>query len=345
MAGFEEKTEQPTGRKRQKAREQGQVARSKELTSMASTAGMLTIFYFIGSTVFIDMGNLVKDFLYMNYSYDLIKNFRIVSIRAVEMLAPFFAAGVFMAVFSNVVQGGFVFKPPKLDLQRLNPLEGAKKMFLRHALMELLKGLAKFSVGAFLLYMVLKRKIGESIMMQDMDVALIGSATSDIVFYAVKVIFLTFLVIAILDYVNEKWKFERSLRMTKQEVKDEYKETEGNPMVKARIRSIQREAARKRMMQEVPQATVVITNPTHFAVALKYTEGRMSAPKVVAKGAGFVARKIREIALKHYVPIVEDKPLARALFRVELGREIPHDLYRAVARILAYVYRLRGATA
>jgi len=342
MAEFEEKTEQPTGRRREKAREEGQVARSRELASMASTAGMLIVFALTGRQIFSDISGMIRYSLRIDRDMDVLSSFRLFSMWGMELLLPFFGMAVFMAIFSNAVQGGIVFKPLKVDMNRFNPAEGLKRLFSVHAFMEFIKGLAKFGVGGLLVYMILKKMTGLAVLMQDMDIEGIGRTTYYIIFYAVKVIFGTFFVIAVLDYINEKWKFERSLRMTKQEVKDEQKQTEGNPMVKARIRSLQREAARRRMMQEVPRATVVITNPTHYAVALKYVDGVMPAPRVVAKGAGFVAQKIRETAVRHYVPVVEDRPLARALFRVELNSEIPGELYRAVAKILAYVFRLKG---
>jgi flagellar biosynthetic protein FlhB len=152
----------------------------------------------------------------------------------------------------------------------------------------------------------------------------------------------TFLVLAVADYFYERWRFEQSIRMSREELKEEFKETEGDPLIKSRVKSLQKEMARRRMMQEIPKATVVITNPTHIAVALKYKNNEMSAPKVIAKGAGFVAEKIREVAGRHRIPIVEDKPIARALYKVKIGQSIPEELYKAVARILAYIYKLRG---
>jgi flagellar biosynthetic protein FlhB len=156
----------------------------------------------------------------------------------------------------------------------------------------------------------------------------------------VLVVFIVFLALALIDYLIERWRFERSIKMTRYELKEEMKEHEGDPLVKSRIKSIQRELARKRMMQEVPKATVVITNPAHLAVALMYRKNETPAPKVIAKGAGLVADKIKEIARKHSIPIVEDKPLAQALYKLEIGSTIPEELYRAVARILAYLYRI-----
>jgi len=155
--------------------------------------------------------------------------------------------------------------------------------------------------------------------------------------------FTTYFVLALADYLYERWKFERSIRMSKEEIREEFRESEGDPHIKAKIKSLRKEVARRRMMEAVPKATVVITNPTHIAVALQYKKNEASAPKVIAKGKGYMAEKIRSLARKHGIPIMEDKPLARALFKVKLDSFIPGELYKAVARILAYIYKLRGA--
>jgi len=174
-----------------------------------------------------------------------------------------------------------------------------------------------------------------------MDISSITIVMSGLILHTLKVGFICFLVISVLDYISEKWKYEQSLKMSSEEIKEEYKQTEGNPQVKSRIRSIQRDLARQRMMQEVPKATVVITNPTHLAIALKYEKGETDAPKIVAKGADYLAQRIRETARESGVPIMEDRPLAQTLYKLEIGTEIPQALYRAVAKILAYIYKLR----
>ena len=212
-------------------------------------------------------------------------------------------------------------------------------------MLEFLKGFVKFMAGGIILYLIIKKVFPSVLNLMLLDINQLSVTMKDMIMYTFKVGFIAFFIISFLDYVNEKWRFERSIRMSREEIKEEFKETEGDPQIKARIRSIQREMARKRMMQEVPKATVVITNPTHIAVALKYERGSMAAPKVVAKGAGFIAEKIKEIAQKNDVPIVEDRPLARALYKLELGEEIPETLYRAVAKILAYIFKLRGVGA
>ena len=175
-----------------------------------------------------------------------------------------------------------------------------------------------------------------------MEVAGLARTSGELIMNAVLIAFCYFMAVSVFSALLEKWQFAKGQRMTKQEIKEEHKEIDGDPMIKSRIRSIQREAARKRMMQEVEDSTVIITNPTHLAVALKYEDKGMHAPKIVAKGAGLIAEKIRTIAGEHGIPIVEDKPLARSLFKLDLNTFIPEDLYVAVAKILAYIYKIKG---
>ena len=209
-------------------------------------------------------------------------------------------------------------------------------------IVEFIKSLLKFLVGGWVVYFILKKDLDVLPMLSAMEINDLIKVSGKLILEAFTVAFLLFLTVSFVSYALEKWQHERSLKMTKQEVKDESKESDGDPLVKSRIKSLQREMARKRMMQEVPTATVVITNPTHLAIAIKYDDKEMFAPKIVAKGAGVVAEKIREIAKKHNVPIVEDKPLARSLFKQELNSFVPESLYIAIAKILAYIYKLKG---
>jgi|Deesub1362A_J573_1020465.scaffolds.fasta_scaffold00398_27 flagellar biosynthetic protein FlhB len=338
-----ERTEQATPRRRQKAREKGQVARSRELTAMASLGGILLVLYFTGGKFMDGLTELTGRLLSLQYGTDPFYVFRTASLKAVYLLIPLFAAAVVMSIGTAVAQGGFVFKPFELSLSALNPIEGIKKKFSLQALGEFFKSLLKFLIGGYLFYYVVKKNIFLLPFLMDMSISDIKDVSSRLIMEAVAYGFALFFVIAIISYILERQRFERSIRMTKEEVKEEYKETEGDPRVKSRIRSIQYEMARRRMMQEVPKATVVVTNPVHLAIALKYEDKKMPAPKVVAKGAGVIAEKIKDIAKKHGVPVVEDKPLARMLYKVELDSYIPQELYRAVAKIIAYIYKLRGA--
>jgi flagellar biosynthetic protein FlhB len=345
MADDQEKTEQATPQKRHKAREEGRVARSRELSSMLSMGGVILIMLFTGHSTMQNIMIITREGLtlpHLNSPLDVMTD---LSVKGVQILLPFMAIAVLMAIAGNVIQGGFVIKPLKLDVETINPLEGIKKMFSIHAAMEFLKGLVKFIAGALLLYYIIGKSMPLILNLMAMDVQTLSVSISEMLFYTIKLSFICFFIISILDYINERWKHERSLRMSKEEVTEEHKSTEGDPHIKARIRSIQKEMARKRMMQEVPKATVIITNPTHLAIALKYERAAMVAPKVIAKGAGFMAERIKDIAGKSGIPIVEDKPIAQALFKLDVDTEIPEILYRAIARILSYIYKLRGEAA
>ncbi|GBE36813.1 flagellar biosynthetic protein FlhB [bacterium BMS3Bbin07] len=345
MADDQEKTEQATPQKRQKGREEGRVARSREFSSMLSMGGVVLIMIFMGHSTIQNIMAITREGLTLPHLKGPLDVMKDLSLKGVLVLLPFMAIAVLMAIAGNTIQGGFVLKPLKLEVEKINPIEGIKRMFSRHAAMEFLKGLVKFITGALLLYFILRKSMPLILDMMAMDVQTLSVTMSGMLIYTIKIGFICFFVISILDYINERWKHERSLRMSKEEVKEEYKSTEGDPHIKARIRSIQKEMARKRMMQEVPKATVIITNPTHLAVALKYERAAMGAPKVIAKGAGFMAERIKDIAGKSGIPIVEDKPIAQALFKLDVDTEIPEILYRAVARILSYIYKLRGAVA
>ena len=345
MADDQEKTEQGTPQKRQKAKEEGRVARSRELSSMLSMGGVVLIMLFMGHSTMQNIMAITRDGLTLPHIKGPLDVMMDLSVRGILVLLPFMAIAVLMAISGNVIQGGFVIKPLKLELEKINPLEGIKRMFSKHAAMEFLKGLVKFITGALLLYYVVRKSMPLILNMMAMDVQTLSVSMSGMLLYTIKTGFVCFFIISFLDYINERWKHESSLKMSKDEVKEEHKSTEGDPHIKARIRSIQKEMARKRMMQEVPKATVIRTNPTHLAIALKYERAAMGAPKVIAKGAGFMAEKIKEIGGKSGIPIVEDKPIAQALFKLDVDTEIPEILYRAVARILSYIYKLRGAVA
>jgi flagellar biosynthetic protein FlhB len=230
-----------------------------------------------------------------------------------------------------------------LKLSKLDPISSMKRFVSLKSLIELGKSIIKILFVGGIAYLVVKSDLKEFPYLVQQEV---GQIILFIAKVSLKLFFfvcLAMIVLAILDYIYQRWQYEQDLKMTKQEVKDEFKQTYGDPKVKARIRGVQQEMARRRMMEAVPEADVVITNPTHLAIALKFDAREMIAPRVVAKGAGFVAERIREIAAENQIPIIEEKPLAQALFKmVEIGGYIPAELYRAVAEVLAYVYRLKG---
>jgi flagellar biosynthetic protein FlhB len=338
----QEKTERATDRKREKSREKGKVNRSKDLVSMAGMGGLIMILYFGGKNVMLSLAEMVGGSLSLSYGRDPAQAISAVVLQAGILLAPFFAMAVAMGIGASVAQGGFVFKPLKFEINKINPINGLKKMFSSQGLTELLKSIAKVGAGCWIVYYVIKKNMEVYPALAAMEISGITKVAGELMMSAILISFLYFSVVAIFSAILEKWQHEKSLRMTKQEIKEEQKETDGDPMIKSRIKSIQREMARKRMMQEVPDATVVITNPQHLAVAIKYEDSNMHAPKIVAKGAGVIAAKIKEIAKEHNVPVVEDKPIARALFKLELNTFIPEELYVAVAKILAYIYKLKG---
>jgi flagellar biosynthesis protein FlhB len=344
----QEKSEPATPKKRADARRKGQIAQSREIPSVAVLLAALSFFYFGGGWMFNQLIDLTRDVLErigQTASIESIHHFLgYLFLRITILLAPLLLVVIMAGVAGNVIQSGFMLtgEPMVPKLSKLNPLSGLKRLFSLRALVELLKSLIKVTIVGTTAYRMLKGEM-------DQIPALIALSTSEIVAFigsvALKLGFYTCLVLLVLaglDFLFQNWRHERDLRMSKQEVKDEYKQREGDPVVRSRIRAAQREMAMRRMMQAVPDATVVITNPTHLAVALKF-ERSMPAPRVIAKGAGKIAERIKAIAEEHGIPIIEQKPLARALFKnVEIDHYIPADLYHAVAEILAYVYRLKG---
>jgi flagellar biosynthetic protein FlhB len=251
-----------------------------------------------------------------------------------------------LGLLANYAQVGFLFtfEPIKPKWDKLDPMKGIKKILVsKRSAVELVKGLLKLAVVGIVAYTSLQGVVAESMLMTDSDVGGILGFMASSAFSVMLKTGLAFLVIAVLDYMFQRYEHQREMKMTKSEVKEESKQMEGDPLIKSRIRSIQRDMARRRMMQEVPKADVVITNPTHIAVALKYDMTTMPAPKVVAKGAEKIAEKMRTLAHEHHVPIVEDKPLAWALYKsVEVNATIPPELFQAVAQTLAYIYQLKG---
>jgi len=338
MADRQDNTEKATGRKRQQAREKGQVARSRDLVTMASTGGIVLVLTFWGGSALAHLSGVMRGFLSLRYGTDISTVMRAAGMETVFILSPFLLAAAGLAIAANLVQGGLVIKPFELQPSRVNPFEGAKRIFSATGTVELLKNLVKLSVGAYVAYIVLRKDIFLLPSLLQLAVPEIVRVSLSILFKAFLTGFGFFFVIAVLDHLVERWRFEKSLKMTKAEVKDEFKEVEGNPLVKSRIRSLMKEMARKRMMKEVPKATVVITNPVHLAVALRYADKSMSAPRIVAKGADRMSEKIKEIARSHGIPIIENKPLARSLYKFDVGAYVPEELYRAVANILAQVF-------
>lgn len=350
----EDKTEAASPRRRKKAREEGQVARSAELVSCA---GLLVLMY-AGPSFAPSLSRQVTEYcsrmvgeaagagkMTPAHLVSLVGGcFTMVG----GILGPLMIMTVVCALATNIFQVGFFFNPKQLGPKwsHLNPAEGLKRLVQPRSLVELAKSIAKVSVVGWSGWDYLHRHSESLYMLLGMPAAQVAPKVGGFAYQMAMQMITVLTVLAALDYAYQRWNFERGLKMTKQEVKDEYRDSEGNPEIKNRIRQRQRETSRRRMMADVPTATVIVTNPTHFAVALRYEMGQSGAPKVVAKGQDLIALRIRELAVQNGVPIVENVPLARALHKsVEVGREIPSELFRAVAEILAYVWRLERAGA
>ncbi|MCG3115832.1 MAG: flagellar biosynthesis protein FlhB [Candidatus Manganitrophus sp. SA1] len=345
----QEKSEKASPKRREEARKKGQVPKSREIHSAALILGGVLGFSITAPMVMSQMRKvMVQTWSTLSATPMTENSFYQLAMTHLSgtlwVLIPVMGMLGAIVVAASFGQHGWVWSTEALapDWSRLNPLKGATKFFSLQAAAELIKTLIKFIAVGALSYVVIRQALPAISTAMQAELSQMPAIAGRMVF---KLAMTTGLLIAFLgagDYLFQWWNLERSLRMTRQEMKEEMRQSEGDPMIRARVRSAQKEMARKRMMADVPKADVVLTNPTTLAVALVYQHGKMKAPKVVAKGAGFIAERIREIARQHGVPVIENKPLARALFKaVKIGDPIPSKLYRAVAEILAYVYRLR----
>ncbi len=345
-----EKTEEPTERKLSRAREEGQTATSQEIKSWGILAAGTFMLLWIGPVVisglrealrvFVEQAaQIPSDFQHMH------RMFLNIGLDVLMITWPVFLTLMLVAVAFNIVQSGLMWSPKRVEpkLQNLSPIAGFKRLFSLKSVLEVVKGIFKIGlvvgIGAIFVIPALA------------DLELLPGMSVSQQLGRIEVIALRMLgatvavtaVIALIDYAYQKWSFRKGLRMSKSEVKDEHKQTEGDPQVKAKIRQLRVKRAQERMMAAVPKADVVVTNPTHYAVAMRYDMETMPAPMLIAKGADEVALRIREVAERHDVPIVENPPLAQALFAtVEIDEEIPQEHYKAVAEVIGYVMRLRG---
>ncbi|MCK9201636.1 MAG: flagellar type III secretion system protein FlhB [Gallionella sp.] len=344
-----EKTEQPSQRRIDQAREQGQVARSRELSTFAVLLAGGGVLWFMGASLTQSMVQMLRDGLVLDREmvFDsalMIPRLYELAMDALIAFLPFLLAVLIAAAFSPLLLNGWLFSVEALQpkFSKLNPIAGLGRMFSRTALVELVKALTKAAlVGGVAAWVIWSNR--DAVMALGLQSAAAAiPATGHLIGSGFMIIVGAMLLIVLIDVPFQLWDHNKKLMMTKEEVRQEAKETEGDPMVKGRIRQLQREAARRRMMSAIPTADVVVTNPTHYSVALKYSEEGARAPVVVAKGSHLVALRIREIAAEHHVPILEAPPLARALHKhTDLGDTIPEALYSAVAEVLAYVYQLR----
>lgn len=346
---YQDRTEPATPKRREEARKKGQIAQSREISSVLVLLSALGVFFFSGLHIFQGLSDLMRG-VFQNIATLRLQEGSIsvflfeILLQIFIILMPLMLAVVVAGIAANLLQVGFLFtlEPLTPKLSKLNPFSGIKRLLSLRSLAELSKSLLKVVVVGGIAFLMVKGELESIPSLMHMAVGETLSFFGRVSFKIGLYTCLTLIVLALLDYAFQRWQHEKSLRMTKQEVKDELKQREGDPAVKARIRGVQRDMAQRRMMESVPKADVVITNPTHLAIALKYDAEKMMAPKVTAKGAGFIAERIRELAKRNGVPVVEHKPLAQTLFKVvEIGGIIPASLYKAVAEILAYVYGLK----
>ncbi len=345
----QERTEQATPRRREEARKKGQVTRSQDLSSAILILGGLAALTLLGPAWIEKSVGLLRE-MWVSFPTAALTQEGLVawvfySVRVSLMLfLPIVGALAACGVLSAIVQQGFVWTTDPLapNWERIHPMLGIKRIFSARGLMAFFKTFLKFALVAVVAYFVVVRQMPVILTSMQADFGQVLGLSGDVIVQLILWAGVAIAFLGVADYMFERWDYERSIRMSRQELREEIKQTEGNPMLRARIRTIQRQMARRRMIAQVPKADVILTNPTELAVAILYVQREMAAPRVTAKGAGFLAQKIKEVAQQHGVPILENKPVARALYRsVKLGAYIPSKFYRAVAEILAYVYRLR----
>ena len=346
----QQKTEQPTQKRLQEARQKGQVPRSKELNTLLSLVAAAVGLIFLGAGLLHELGHLMKTALGFNpqtlNSVDTMYAAVAHSIQlGVAALLPIFALFVVSAFIGPAVMGGLNFSTeslsPKFD--KLDPLKGVQRMFGLSSLVELVKAICKFLLVGAAAVTIIYYSLTDLIALGLQSFVSAAAHVGELLMWSFIGFSAVLILVALIDVPYQLWQYKDQLMMTRQEVKDELKDSEGRPEVKGQLKRLQRQMADQRMMDAVPKADVIITNPTHYAVALSYNQDGWGAPRVVAKGQDFMAQRIREVATEHEVPLFEAPPLARALyFMVKVGQEIPNDLYRAVAQVLAYIYQLKN---
>ncbi|MBI5701212.1 flagellar biosynthesis protein FlhB [Candidatus Saganbacteria bacterium] len=346
-----DKSEEPTPHRLREAREKGQVAKSKEIT----TAVLLLLSYYVlrytgdftwrelvgmAQGLFLQVPASANEFSFSFVGYALLIGLKGLAVA----LLPIFSIVFLAALIAEGLQTGLVFSfdPINPKFERLNPMEGFKKIFSLQGLVETVKSILKIIIVFYITWAAIQDDLQKIVVLMDglpWDALVLGGSIA----YKVAIrVGLFYILIAILDYLYKRWEFTKGLKMTKQEIKEEYKRLEGDPQIKQRMRDLQRQVAYQRMMTSVPKADVVVTNPTHIAVALQYDQSKMKSPLVLAKGERKHAEKIKQIAEENEIPIVENEPLARSIYRTTgVGREIPRELYQAVAEVLAHIYKLK----
>ncbi|OGR02758.1 MAG: flagellar biosynthesis protein FlhB [Deltaproteobacteria bacterium RIFOXYD12_FULL_50_9] len=349
----QEKSESPTSRRLSEARKKGDVAKSMELPSAAVLLAGITTLYLLNNYLLERFYIVFRRYLSNLHAIEITPdNMYNVALEVILYLAillgPLMAVIVIVALVANYAQVGVLFSTEKImpQFDRVNPLKGFANLFSKQALAQMIKSITKLLIVSWVAYREVKKAMPGILPLMDQEPLQILAFIANTSFWIFLKCAIFIALLAAMDYAFQRWQFMEKMKMTKQEVKEEAKQTEGDPMVKGRIRSIQMEMARKRMMAEVPKADVIITNPVRLAIALRYDPKAMKAPLVIAKGAGLIAQRIREIATENGIPIVENIPLAQALFKnAGLNEMIPENLFQAVAEVLAYVYSLKRKTA
>lgn len=343
-----EKTERATPKRRQEARREGNIPKSPDLTSAVGLVAVLVALRAFGPQIWQSWISMLQDgFGQMSApltQHSVMGLFGQYTWLCVRVLGPLLGVAMLIGGMTAFAQVGpnFVTKGLIPDFERINPFSGLKRLFTVRSLVDLLKSSLKLAVIGTLTYIAAHGIAQKLPALMTTNVSAMVPVVGQVVFQLALEVSVMFLVLAFLDFLFQRWEFERSIRMSKEEIKQEHKNAEGDPQIKSNIRQRGRALALRRMMQEVPKADVIVTNPTHFAVALQYDAARMAAPTVLAKGADDVARRIREVAQEHGIPLVENRPLAQTLYKtVELGAVVPAELFQAVAEVLAYVYGLK----
>jgi flagellar biosynthetic protein FlhB len=342
-----ERTEAPSSKRREDFRKKGQVAQSKEVQTASLFTIVLLFWLFYLPSFWKGLTGLIFSIWQSIGDYTITSvstiNLAIFLLKEIGLLlAPLFILVLIIGFFSSVFQFGWLLtaKPLMPDLSKLDPIKGFGRFFSKKSLIEVIKSLLKVILVGWVAYSTVFDNFDQALILTDTTIGTTVSflgKTAALIFAKVCAILIF---IAFLDFLFVKWEMEEKMKMTKQEVKEEFKESEGDPYLKSQIRSIQQEMARKRMMADVPQADVIVTNPTHISVAIRYDSSEMESPVILAKGADFIAMKIREIAREHEIPLVENPPVARLLHKLDIGESIPEDLFKAIAEILAHVYSL-----
>lgn len=345
-----EKTEKATPKKRQDSRKKGQVAKSQDVNTAIVLFAAFFLMFFLGES----MKNIVLDLFRISFNEYIGMPLTEASVQTIfiqmvlksaYLVIPVMGAALIGGILSNYIQVGFLFSTETIHfkLSKINPISGFKRIFSWRALVEFIKSILKISIVGFVVYLVVSTRFDDILILSQKSIDDALATIANIVVVTGLIVSIVLLILAVLDYFYQKYDFEKNIRMSKQDLKDEYKNIEGDPLIKSRIKQRQREMAMQRMMQEVPNADVIITNPTHYAIAIKYDESKTDAPFVVAKGVDFIAQKIKLIAKENDVVMVENRPLARALYdQTEIGQVIPEDFFKAVAEILAFVYKTKG---